>query len=623
LFKTFADLALPAWSFAHLLLRERTQSNAPDWEPNPQLVERLQARILDHGIYLHEGETTPTFHPFVGNRKLEFPSENGLHFTHRPHTIPGVLGTRFGFQYHRQTMRRTLLPYIIKALVGALIALALYGALPGGELVVIVGLFVAIRSCYIIAEALRRGPTVRDWDGLHRDYARVYQELTPEERLSEAAALHLSLEASPDELAQEQVRRMVQRLVPPRRKRELAAEFAGLIGIAALIPLDIALYTANFFSFRNPQGLTGAAVLAACVLLYGWPHFGWRDRRLAKQRTLWWVVPFAPALIFLMIGIQVRHPYLNPFHPEQARLAAERVLALGNNVVAGRHADWVLRYARQLDEQGDWTRAAYFYREGLRLDPGDQQALARLAALDRPATGRLLEFPNRPSAASAPFWTPDQNLVRPPLRGIDTQLEELNEFAIVIVAIGKVDRSILDAAGDVLRRELNIPAYLATNAVPVPAHTRVRGLLTGKQWDYIALIRTFQSACEPFPSAPVKYLLITPVDLYGEGMNYAFSTSFEWGAIVSLARLGDPMRNPDELRHRAAKQTLCAILKSFRVPMSPDRDCVTSYSRSLEELDRKGNRPNESTLALFARTVTELNHGWRQHRALTQVEETQ
>jgi hypothetical protein len=37
----------------------------------------------------------------------------------------------------------------------------------------------------------------------------------------------------------------------------------------------------------------------------------------------------------------------------------------------------------------------------------------------------------------------------------------------------------------------------------------------------------------------------------------------------------------DLVRLRTAKQALCALLKSFKVPMSPDRNCVTSYTRNL------------------------------------------
>ena len=84
---------------------------------------------------------------------------------------------------------------------------------------------------------------------------------------------------------------------------------------------------------------------------------------------------------------------------------------------------------------------------------------------------------------------------------------------------------------------------------------------------------------------------------------------------MSVARYGSQTEDARLLCHRAAKQTLCAVLKSFKVPISPDRDCVTSYSRTLQEFDAKGNRPNAATLALFRRTVTDLNSRWQQQKA--------
>jgi len=42
---------------------------------------------------------------------------------------------------------------------------------------------------------------------------------------------------------------------------------------------------------------------------------------------------------------------------------------------------------------------------------------------------------------------------------------------------------------------------------------------------------------------------------------------------------------------------------------------VTSYSRSLEEFEAKGNRPNAETLKLFRQAVVELNSRWQRHNA--------
>ena len=71
----------------------------------------------------------------------------------------------------------------------------------------------------------------------------------------------------------------------------------------------------------------------------------------------------------------------------------------------------------------------------------------------------------------------------------------------------------------------------------------------------------------------------------------------------------------DLVRLRTAKQALCALLKSFKVPMSPDRNCVTSYTRNLDEFDAKGNRPNAETLTLFRQAVADMNAEWQNRAA--------
>ena len=62
------------------------------------------------------------------------------------------------------------------------------------------------------------------------------------------------------------------------------------------------------------------------------------DPHLVDHKVLeviWWGLPFVPALAVVGYGIVEWHPYLNPFHPEQARLKAEKVLSLTENVTAG------------------------------------------------------------------------------------------------------------------------------------------------------------------------------------------------------------------------------------------------------------------------------------------------
>jgi len=155
--------------------------------------------------------------------------------------------------------------------------------------------------------------------------------------------------------------------------------------------------------------------------------------------------------------------------------------------------------------------------------------------------------------------------------------------------------------------------------VPLPPHTRVRGLATGPQWDQVFLVQAFTNATKAFPKAPIKYLLITAVDTYMDDVNFVFSTTYDWGALVSSARFGKPKGNDSLLRQRTAKQALCALIKSFKVPMSPDRNCVTSYTRTLEEFDAKGTRPDAETLKLFRQAVADLNKGWQNYKAVPHV----
>ncbi len=65
------------------------------------------------------------------------------------------------------------------------------------------------------------------------------------------------------------------------------------------------------------------------------------------------------------------------------------MLSLKNNVVAGQHADWVSRYARQLDECGKSEQAIHFYRESLRLDANNREVQARLDSLESQSSGVL------------------------------------------------------------------------------------------------------------------------------------------------------------------------------------------------------------------------------------------
>lgn len=513
-------------------------------------------------------------------------------------------------------VKRLLSQYLVKAILVALLALALFGVLPGTHLAVVLALVVILRFIVLATESLRTPMTAERWETRVDDLTRVSEELTSEERAKGASALGLDPHVSPRELARVQVSRAMQCYVLPRQKRELGAEALGVVAFALLLPADIALCTRDFFSFRTPQGWEGAAVAALGLGAYAWPHLWLKPPRFSSFRTLWWALPFAPLLFVFNQAIETRHPYLNPFDPDHTRLAAERVLALKSNIVAGRHADWVLRYARLLDQRGERQQAVSFYRETLRLDANNREAGARLMALETPPPSGVDSAAAVPArAAAGPYWTSDKPVTRSPRCRIDSALEQVEGCTVMIVPVGEVADGLQDAVAHVIRNELDLPVCISTNPVPLPAPTRTRGLITGRQWAANSIIQAFLDESGPFPKSPIKYVLLTPVDIYMDEANYVFSGSSAWGAVVSSARFGGPNGDDSALLQRTAKQTLCALIKSFSVPVSTDRSCVTSYSRTLDEFDAKGNRPNAATLALFRQAVADVNRGWLTYRA--------
>jgi predicted Zn-dependent protease len=186
------------------------------------------------------------------------------------------------------------------------------------------------------------------------------------------------------------------------------------------------------------------------------------------------------------------------------------------------------------------------------------------------------------------------------------------------VPVGDVSDALLDSVGYVIHNELNLPVFISTNVVPLTPHTRVRGLATGPQWSESAIVKSFTNATI-FPRAPIKYLLVTTADIYlSDDENFVFSTTYKWGGLVSASRFAYAA-NGSLLCRRVAKQSLCALLKSFDIPQSADRNCVTSYSSNLQEFDSKGNRPDAETMELFQQAVTTLNHNCQEHKALTKL----
>jgi predicted Zn-dependent protease len=334
------------------------------------------------------------------------------------------------------------------------------------------------------------------------------------------------------------------------------------------------------------------------------------------------------ALVLVHAGVTTRHVYLDPTRENWLQLRAEHVLSLEDNVTAGAHADWVFEYALALEEEGDWARAADFYGRGLQLAPFSDTARARLVALERrldPESSRSAGDPMdpRPRAgevapaefARLPLWLEGQPLRALPSCEVGTGLEQVPSATIVVLRIGDVASSITEAIGHVLQEELALPACLVPEVLELPSATRYRGLVFGRQWSLDSLVEAMLPVLRRAPNAPLKFLLITPVDIYWGTSNFVFSSTYAWGAVLSYARFGDFESEPERVRYRTAKQSMGALVKSFGVPVSPDPNCVTSYTNGLPQFDAKGNRLNSESYSMFRERVDSVDRKWRRLRA--------
>lgn len=162
-------------------------------------------------------------------------------------------------------------------------------------------------------------------------------------------------------------------------------ECAGLPAFCILGLLVWMLYTQEIVSLRFSQGWPAVVAALAGLILYLLPFAV--SSPGARLRLIWWGLPLLPAAMLLIAGIQDRHPYLNPLNPHRGVLAAERVLALQDGIVAGQHYDWVTAHARMLDEHGNPAEAVRYYLDALRLNPYQEDVRERLAALS-PEIGR-------------------------------------------------------------------------------------------------------------------------------------------------------------------------------------------------------------------------------------------
>ena len=507
------------------------------------------------------------------------------------------------------------------------VLLVLFGWVSGEHLPLLLALIVAGRSALIGAEGMRKRWTEGDWRALHEHLVAELRALDPEDLASETADSELDPGTHPEALARAFVEERRRRHVEPRPGRELIAEWMGLLTFCLFLPIGFVLFTHDIVSSRRGYGFAEIGVTILCLAVYAWPHRWASVDGVGDRRSMWWALPLVPALALVYTGVTIHHPYLDPRREDRGKLAAERVLALDSNVVAGAHADWVFAYAAELASHGEVEPAIALYRRGLHLAPRAGDARRQLAALERPLDPRAEVASEggdpRPRAhglsadqfARLPLWDSRRSPHPVPSCRIDASLESVPRTTVVLVSLGSVPPGLIEAVGDVLHEELGLPVCRVEEPVPLPDADRVRGVVFGRQWNDAALVQHFRERSQPLPEAPLKYLLLTGADIYSEGSNFVFSSSRTFGVVLSYARYGDPGADWETVRYRTAKQALGALIKSFDLPPASDPNCVTSYSNGVPQFDAKGNRPTAATFLKFLERVEEQDTRWRAHLA--------
>lgn len=394
----------------------------------------------------------------------------------------------------------------------------------------------------------------------------------------------------------------------PRSGRELFLEAGGLLALGVLMPLSMGLYVEPFFSIGLPWGWSALGIVLLGLGLYGLPHVLWgkySDRPVL--RMIWWGSALPIMSILVIALVEIRHPYLKPWQEDRYPLAVERIFSLESIVLASRHAGWVLKYAEILEEAGDLEAAAHYYEQALRLDTGFSSARKRLIEW-----GYLPEDSNEPAVKKA-HASPSP---REPFESIqiDAGLEMVDGVTVVLVPVGEVSQKVLERMGHSIQLHLDLPVKIAHPEIPLPRHDRRRGIAVGPQWRFSTIAEAFVESVPEWPQAPIRYLIVTPVDIYAPNTNFVFSVSFDWGGLMGLARFGNPDRPDDLLVERSAKQALSVIIKSFPIPPSTSRECVTSYTRSLDEFDAKGDMPASDTLRHFREQIALNNRDWHRRR---------
>ena len=519
------------------------------------------------------------------------------------------------------SLRARVIPLFIKILVATALAYLFVGNVERGRLGVLLVVATVMLAIPLWQEWRKPRRGERRWRAAERHAARqtweietddlsIEQHDLPEDRdLREPTDSELAEIMSRPEWQAEFTRRHFRRDDAELFLEALCLFMVPITGllIALMISSPVVAWSG---SDRGPAvlGLAVPFALHLAINLLPASRGAWRVRaRLAL---------LAAVIIPACLLARATHPYLLVSDQEHRRLLAERVWNLGLSVEAGRHAGALVAHARDLEQALRWTDAATVYQRAIDLDAFNVEAhegMARTQAALGNATAasaaRLAVIRLRQAASDHSTSLPadaDTSASPAPLPSFDWR--PAFTLKICLIPSGEVPASLLEEAGRRLSAELNTPVVLWDGApLALPEPGRRAALLGDPQWSPVSLMETFVARMRMEESqgrralGAWQFLVVTNADLYLPDSNYIFAVQFPVHGVVSFARMGgaeDPLRLA-----RLSKQLVATAIKCFGVKQAARPDCVTSYVRSLEEMDRKPIKPAPETWADYRRRV--------------------
>lgn len=166
-------------------------------------------------------------------------------------------------------------------------------------------------------------------------------------------------------------------------------------------------------------------------------------------------------------------------------------------------------------------------------------------------------------------------MVTPPIIGIE------------LIIAGSVDSSLVDFVSDSLAEEI-AAQVVNVGAVSIPKECYNPARNQYNSTPMIARILSDLGKSEAKPKPQSLKLILTPVDLYAEGLNFVFGEANPRSgvAIVSVARLGQA----DLLKRRLLKEAVHEIGHLLGLGHCTDSKCVMFFSNSIVDTDRKTSR---------------------------------